>query len=114
MFHPRVPGRIAGSLPAVKVIVLVRDPVERAYSAHAHELARGFETKTFEKALELEEGRLRGEVDHLMADPRYHSNSHQHHAYRLRGQYIEQLNGSRTLRPKARARRRQRRLLHGA
>jgi hypothetical protein len=91
MFHPRVPARIAANLPGVKLIVLVRDPVERAYSAYAHELARGFESESFEKALELEESRLRGEVERLVAEPHYHSHSHQHQAYRLRGQYVEQL-----------------------
>ena len=47
--------RIAKDLPGVKLIVLVRDPVERAYSPHAHELARGYETeRDFEQALALE------------------------------------------------------------
>ena len=45
MFHPLAAERIARDLPGVKLIVLVRDPVERAYSQHAHELARGFETE---------------------------------------------------------------------
>ena len=46
----------------MKLLVLLRDPVERAYSAHAHELARGYETEAFERALELEEERLAGEA----------------------------------------------------
>jgi hypothetical protein len=71
--------------------VLVRDPVERAYSAHAHELARGFETEPFDRALELEDTRLAGEHERIVADPRYVSHSHQHHAYRARGRYAEQL-----------------------
>jgi hypothetical protein len=91
MFHPLVPARIAGALPGVKLLVLVRDPVERAYSAHAHESARGYETEPFEKALELEDDRLRGEVERLVAEPSYRSHSHQHHAYVRRGRYVEQL-----------------------
>ena len=46
MYHPHAAARIARDLPGVKLIVLVRDPVERAYSQHAHELARGFEPET--------------------------------------------------------------------
>ena len=65
--------------------MLVRDPVERAYSAHAHELARGFETEPFERALELEDQRLSGEAERIVADPGYLSHSHQHHAYRAQG-----------------------------
>ncbi|RAY14508.1 sulfotransferase [Actinomadura craniellae] len=91
MFHPLSAERIARDLPDVKLIALVRDPVERAYSAHAHELARDFETEPFERALELEEERLRGEAERMVADPAYLSFSMQHHAYRARGRYAEQL-----------------------
>jgi hypothetical protein len=91
MFHPLAAERIARDLPGVKLLVLVRDPVERAYSAHAHELARGYETEPFERALELESSRLAGEAERIMAEPAYLSHSHQHHAYRARGHYIEQI-----------------------
>jgi len=91
LFHPLAAGRIARDLPGVRVLVLIRDPVERAYSAHAHELARGYETESFERALALEAGRLDGEEAKLAADPAYASHSHQHHAYRARGRYAEQL-----------------------
>ncbi len=91
IFHPLAAERIASDLPGVRILVLVRDPVERAYSAHAHESARGFETEPFERALELEAERLWGEAERITADPGYLSFSHQHHAYRARGRYAEQL-----------------------
>jgi hypothetical protein len=91
MFHPLAAQRISRDLPGVKLLVLVRDPVERAYSAHAHEIGRGYETEPFERALELEPSRLEGEAERVVADPAYLSHSHQHHAYRARGQYVEQL-----------------------
>jgi hypothetical protein len=91
MFHPLAGQRIAADLPGVKLLVLLRDPVERAYSAHTHETARGFETEPFERALELEPIRLAGEEAKLIADPAYRSHSHQHHAYVTRGRYAEQL-----------------------
>jgi hypothetical protein len=91
MFHPQAAERIAQDLPGVKLLVLLRDPVERAYSAHAHELARGFETEDFATALELEESRLEGEVERILADPSYTSHSHQHHAYLQRGRYVDHL-----------------------
>lgn len=97
MFHPLAADRIAHDLPEVKLLVLVRDPVERAYSAHAHELARGFESEPFARALELEPERLRGEAERMAADPGYLSHSHQHHAYRDRGRYSEQLDRLRRL-----------------
>jgi len=91
LFHPLAAARIAADLPGVKLLVLVRDPVERAYSAYTHERARGFETEPFERAIELEPERLHGEVARILADPHYLSHSHQHHAYVTRGQYAEQL-----------------------
>ena len=91
MFHPLAAERISRDLPGVKLLVLLRDPVERAYSGHAHETSLGFETETFERALELEPARLEGEVERILADPAYISRSHQHHAYRARGEYARQL-----------------------
>jgi hypothetical protein len=91
MFHPLGAERIAAALPTARLIVLLRDPVERAFSAYKQETARGFETETFEHALELEAKRLSGEVERLIADPDYYSFAHQHHAYLARGEYAAQL-----------------------
>ena len=91
MFHPLAPGRIAADLPGVRVVVALRDPVERAYSAHAHELARGFETEPFERALDLEEQRVAGAEEALRDGTLRVSHAHQHHAYVARGHYACQL-----------------------
>lgn len=91
MFHPLAAGRIARDLPGVRLLVLVRDPVARALSAHAHELAEGFESEPFERALALEDARLEGEAQRILRDPCYFSHSYMHHAYRTRGEYIDQL-----------------------
>lgn len=91
LFHPLAAERIARDLPEVKIVVLVRDPTERAYSAHRHEFARGFETEEFEAALQLEEARLAGEEDRLRTDPGYRSFEHRHHAYRGRSRYARQV-----------------------
>lgn len=92
LYHPLAAERIAHDLPDVKLVVMLRDPVERAFSAHKHELARGYEREaSFERALELEDSRLEGEADRMREDPRYQSFSHRHHSYRHRGHYAEQL-----------------------
>jgi hypothetical protein len=75
----------------VRIIALLRDPVERAYSAHAHERARGFETESFERALALEPERLDGEEERLRSGELIRSHPHQHLAYVQRGEYIDQL-----------------------
>ncbi|MEU3308555.1 sulfotransferase domain-containing protein [Nocardiopsis sp. NPDC006832] len=91
LFHPLAAERISRELPETKVVVILRDPVERAYSAHAHETARGFETEPFARAIELEDRRLSGAEERLIADPTHYSRSHQHHGYVARGNYVDQL-----------------------
>ena len=89
--HPLAAGRIARDLPDVKVVLMVRNPVDRAYSAHRHESSRGFEDVPFERALELEPTRIAGEAERMVADPTYESFEHRHHAYLTRSRYAEQV-----------------------
>lgn len=91
MVHPIAPTRIAKDLPNSKIVVMLRDPVDRAHSAHRHEQRRGFETEDFERALELEPSRTAGEIERIVKDPTYASYELQHHAYLGRGQYADQI-----------------------
>ena len=91
LFHPAGPERIASTLPGVQVVVLLRDPVARAYSHYLHEVRRGFEDLSFADALAAEPQRLAGEAERLRRDPGYRSRAHQHHSYAARGRYAEQL-----------------------
>lgn len=100
VFHPLAPGRIAAALPGVRLILLVRDPVERAYSHHQYEVARGFESEPIERALDLEPERLAGEVRRMLSEPAYESFHHRHHSYLSRGLYIDQVEQLWTLFPR--------------
>jgi Sulfotransferase domain len=91
LFHPDVPRRVERCLPEARFIVLVRDPVDRAYSHYRHERALGHEKLTFEEALEAEERRLAGEELRLLSDERYVSFAHRHFSYFARGHYAVQL-----------------------
>ena len=91
VFHPLGPERVKALVPEARLIVLVRDPVDRALSHYNHELALGRESLSFEDALDAEEGRLEGEVERLRADPRYFSRAWWSHTYKSRGRYAEQL-----------------------
>ncbi len=91
LFHPLALERLAHDLPRTKVLIMLRDPVERAFSAYKHELARGFETETFERAIELEPERLAGEEDRMRSDPTYQSFAHRHQGYLHRSLYADQI-----------------------
>lgn len=90
MFHPQAPTRIAAALPTVKLLAVLRDPVERAWSHYRYSVQRGFETLPIEEALDREPERLAGEVERML-DPAYQSYAHRHHTYLSRGHYAEQL-----------------------
>lgn len=91
LFHPLVPELVARDLPDGKLIVILRNPIDRAFSHHNHERALGFEELQFEQAIAREPDRLEGEEERLLGDPRYRSFPHQHHSYLARGRYATQL-----------------------
>jgi len=91
-FHPDAPRRIAATLPDVRLIFLVRDPVERAFSHFDYERRRGQEPlSNIHDALDAESDRLAGEEQRLRADPAYVSEPHRHWSYQARGRYDHQL-----------------------
>ena len=91
VFHPLAPQRVRELVPEARLVVLVRNPVDRALSHYQHEVALGREPLSFEDALAAEDERLRGEEERLLADPRYFSREWWSHTYRARGRYAEQL-----------------------
>jgi len=91
VFHPLAPQRVEEVVPEARLIVLVRNPVDRALSQYNHEVALGREPLPFEEALDAEEERLRGEQERMAADPRYFSREWWSHTYKARGRYAEQL-----------------------
>ena len=52
LFHPLAAERLAADFPDVRLIVLLRDPVERAYSHFKERTHHGGETLGFEEALD--------------------------------------------------------------
>jgi hypothetical protein len=91
LYHPHAAMRIAEVIPRAKLIVLLRNPVDRAYSAYHHQVRAGHETLSFEEAIAAEEHRLRGEEGRMLADESYVSFDHRHFSYLSRGVYVDQL-----------------------
>lgn len=81
LYHPKVASRIHKLLPKVKMIILLRDPAERAISQILHAKRKGFEPLSPEEAIAKESERLQqGGVWNL-----------QKHSYIGRSKYLEQL-----------------------
>jgi hypothetical protein len=92
LFSPDAPQRVAASLPDVKLIVMLRNPVERAYSQYQMSVRRGSETLPFAEALAREPKRLAVERQQLGAELAYaRGSSHRHRSYLAKGHYAEQL-----------------------
>ena len=91
LFHPLAPQRLGEIAPAARLIALLRNPVDRAYSHYLLERSRGTETLDFSAALDAEPERLNGEEARLARDPAYASVPHKHASYMARGEYARQL-----------------------
>ena len=79
-------------MPQAKIIVLLRDPVERAYSHWKRERRDGMDPcETFEEAVAAEPARLAGEVDRILSDDSYYSYAHENFSYISQGLYLEPL-----------------------
>jgi hypothetical protein len=91
LFHPLAAERIAETLPSIKLMMVLRNPVERAYSHYLHEVGLGIEHLSFEQAIDEEPRRLEGESERIASDHMYPGFKHQHFSYLARGIYCDQL-----------------------
>ena len=91
LFFPIVPSRMKKVLPDVKLIVTLRNPVDRAYSHYYHTKRLRGETLSFENAIKMEEERCAGEKEQMIKDPDYLPLHYKEHSYLARGVYVDQL-----------------------
>ena len=91
LFYPSTPARIAARLPDCRFVVLLRDPVRRAYSHHRHMVRLGFETLGFQEALAAEDDRIAADLSALRGDPLFFPRSLLRYSYAARGRYGEQM-----------------------
>jgi hypothetical protein len=100
LFHPHAPKRVAKVLPHVKLIVMLRNPIDRAYSQYNFEVDLGREALSFEDAIEREEERISKEREKMLADEGYVSFDYSRYSYLARGIYADQLQTWMSLFPK--------------
>lgn len=92
LFHPRSAKLISQSLPNAKFIVLLRNPIDRAYSNYCM-VRDQFEREplSFEEAIKEEENRTKGQREKLIENKNYYNWNFDAHSYLARGIYVNQL-----------------------
>ena len=94
LFHPLVAERMAETVPQARLIAMLRNPIDRAYSHYQMQVRRGQEPRAFEEAIEAQLSRLRAEAE---GDETREDTSHDGFkqqmvfAYLSRGIYVDQL-----------------------
>jgi hypothetical protein len=91
LYHPLAPERAHRLMPDVRLIVLLRDPVARAYSSYQHQRANGREDLSFADAIRAEPQRLQAEAERKARDPSYRGLGQLYYSYLARGRYLEQI-----------------------
>lgn len=91
LFHPHCARRIHETLPRVRLVAVLRDPVERAFSHYRHMARSGREPRPFlEAASDL--APIEAEMRRMAADPDSgYSPFHIEKSYLARGHYREQI-----------------------
>jgi len=91
LFFHQSAERISQIVPEPKIVIILRNPIDRAYSQYRMSQRRGLETLPFARALAEEPQRLaKGTVQAL-----------KHYSYAARGRYAEQIERWKTALPRA-------------
>ena len=88
--NPIVPQRAFDLTPGVQLIVMLRNPVDRAYSHYQHRFSRGREVRTFEEVVKADKEKLKNGWDNMPTGD-YKSLGHLHYSYLPRGIYVDQI-----------------------
>ena len=91
LFYPHASERISKVLPHVKLIVLLRNPVDRAFS-HYWLLSRvNKETLSFEEAIRREQAMIGSEREKILTEANRASQEYRQFSYLTRGMYVDHL-----------------------
>ncbi|MGD1876146.1 MAG: sulfotransferase [Kiloniellaceae bacterium] len=90
ILNPHAPGRIRRVLGDVPMILMLRDPVSRAFSHYRHMVRVGREELPFAEAIDNADF-VAAEMARVLADPAYPDAPLRDKSYLLRGLYLEQI-----------------------
>jgi hypothetical protein len=87
IFNPLAPKRIIETIPKIKLVLILRNPTERAISHYFHEKRKGYESLSILEAFQEEEERMKSVID----EEDYKNDIFLHTSYKSRGLYFEQI-----------------------
>jgi len=91
--HPLASDRIKKTIPQAKLIVMLRNPIDRAYSQYFKIVNIGRENLSFEDAIEIESKRIEGEWEKMINNKNYYSMDYHNYSYLSSGIYVDKLKG---------------------
>jgi hypothetical protein len=97
--NPIAPQRVFDLIPDVKIIVMLRNPVSRAYSHYQHRFTRQREARTFEEVVKADKEKLKDGFDGLPTGDGK-GLGHLHYSYLPRGIYVNQVRNWMTVFPR--------------
>ena len=89
--HPHSPKRILKLLPNVKLIILLRNPIDRAFSHYNMETDQGKETLSFKDSIEHEDERIIPEYEKMKQNENYYGRKYYWYSHVEAGIYIKYL-----------------------
>ncbi len=91
ILNPHALKRISKVVPWAKLILILRNPVDRAYSHYHHTVSLGKETLPFEEAIERETERVGSACRKMLEDGNYYNLDIAQYAYLSTGIYVDQI-----------------------
>jgi hypothetical protein len=91
LFHPHAARRAFELVPEARLIILLRNPADRAFSHYRHRVRKGMEHRSFEAAIAEELALASVDDGTLREDAWYDSLEHAKLSYVTRGLYARQL-----------------------
>jgi hypothetical protein len=88
IFYPHAARRIYEVMPQVKIIAVLRNPVDRAFSHYKYFLTREM---PFFEAIKVEQSELTRERNMMIQNENYYSSTYQFYSILSRGIYVDQL-----------------------
>ena len=89
--HPLAPGRMNELMQTIRLVALLRNPVDRAFSQYRFEVAKGAVHRPFEEVIAEEAARIAAGQGHLEPNGSANGSAHGRSTYLARGIYVDQL-----------------------